>query len=132
MDNKPLATLIIALALPAQALAGDGSFISVQAGIIVLLLQLAPFVHMLWSKQLASCYKTGYCVLYLSILAISWIVVTILASFFPNMPGLLLRLPLLLPILFWIYTFTLGKDVRESAQRTCQLQHPTGNSEPPS
>lgn len=131
MDNKHLTTLLICLAIPELALA-DESFISLRAGVIVVLLQLVPFIHILWTQQLASCYKTGYCVLYLSILAIAWLAVAILDAFFPNMPDLLLRLPLLLPILFWIYTFTLGKDVRESEQRTCQLRDHTEDSDQPS
>lgn len=118
------------LLLPGVAQA-EGPFISLEAGLIVLGLQLLPFIHILWSKQLATCYKTGYCMLFLSILAIAWLAVAILAAFFPNAPDLLIRLPLLLPILFWIYTFTLGKDVRESERRTCQLPDRTTDSDQP-
>lgn len=115
------------MTLPELALASE-LFISLKAGVIVLLLQLLPFIHILWTNQLASCYKTGYCILYLSILAISWLAVALLSAVLPDIPALLLRLPLLLPILFWIYTFTLGKDIRASEQKVCQLNQ-AGNTD---
>jgi len=132
MDNRLHITIAVLLLAPGTVFAGD-SFISLPAGIAVVLLQLIPFIHILWTKQLASCYKTGYCMLYLSILAIAWLAVAILDAFFPNMPDLLLRLPLILPILFWIYTFTLGKDVRASEKRACQMpDQSTGPDQPQS
>ena len=130
MDYRSIIVATSLLLLPGTALAEE-PFISLQAGLVVLGLQLIPFIHILWSKQLASCYKSGYCMLFLSILAISWLAVAILDAFFPNAPDLLIRLPLLLPILFWIYTFTLGKDVRESERRTCQLPDNTADSDQP-
>lgn len=108
--------------IPVNAAASEGIIFS-QISILILLGQAVPFIHILWSKKISSCYKTGYCVLYTSILVISWLFVLSLPSLIPGVSEIILLLILTVPFLFWIYTFTLGKAIRDSEDRICSASY---------
>ena len=108
--------------VPASAAASE-DINPVLISVLILLAQVVPFIHILWSKKVNPCYKTGYCVLYLSILVIAWLFVLALPALIPGISKIILLLILLTPFLFWIYTFTLGKEIRDSANRTCSVTH---------
>jgi len=108
--------------VPASAAASE-DINPILISVLILLAQVVPFIHILWSKKVNPCYKTGYCVLYLSILVIAWLFVLALPALIPGISKIILLLILLTPFLFWIYTFTLGKEIRDSANRTCSVTH---------
>lgn len=112
----------IVFLVPAHAAASEGS-ISVQTGILILLAQTVPMFHFILSKKLNPCYKTGYCMLYLAVVGIAWLSLIFAAALFPGINKVVLIIPLLIPFLFWIYTFTLGKEIRETAGHTCEINH---------
>ena len=118
-----LFTIAVVFLVPANAAAIGESINSAQIGILILLAQVVPFIHILWSKKVNPCYKTGYCVLYLSLLAIAWLFALALPALVPGVSKIILLLILLIPFLFWIYTFTLGKEIRDSENRTCNIAH---------
>ncbi|HID81971.1 MAG TPA: hypothetical protein EYH06_01475 [Chromatiales bacterium] len=108
--------------VPASAAASE-DINPILISVLILLAQVVPFIHILWSKKVNPCYKTGYCVLYLSILVIAWLFALALPALVPGISKIILFLILLTPFLFWIYTFTLGKEIRDSANRTCSVTH---------
>ena len=118
-----LFSIAVIFLVPANAATTSEGITSIQISVLILLAQVVPFIHILWSKKVNPCYKTGYCVLYLSILVIVWLFVLALPALIPGISEIILLLILLIPFLFWVYTFTLGKEIRDSANRTCNVTH---------
>ncbi len=111
--------------LPQQVLAAE-NLLSVKTGVMILAVQILPLFHMLWSKKVSPCYRTGYCMLYAGLIVVSWLLENMLSDMLPGIPKIYALVPLALPLVFWIYTLTRGKNIRDTSAEVCEIARHKG------
>ena len=105
------------------AWAGDQSNIK-QFGVGMVIAQLLPLLHMMITDKLLSCYKTGYCMIYIALMALSWIFAMIAGELIPQHANGYVIAILLIPFLFWLYAFTMGQRQKDQDfTYTCKVKY---------
>lgn len=103
--------LPLLLCLPAAAQAASAvAQLGGRTGAMILLGHVAPLLHLMFTRKVQSCYRASYCMIYVMLLLMAWLLAFVLLDLSSRLDiGIL---PLLLPFGFWIYALTMGSHLQ--------------------